>query len=117
MTIFSKEVPFDYLCELIGPYANQTETNYIIGENVFKTMIFTGKHKIFLNNLKSYYLESHHHYITREFTYNSFLNILRQICRTHHYPFHTKTLYNKSKSSVVFFLQKPAKDLIEKNHI
>ena len=105
--VFSKQIPMQILYDLFEPECTYHDTHYIIDENMYKKMVFTGNHIPFLQALKEYYHPSKQKYLTREFTYKSFTNIIRQICRSHHYPFYTKMHYNHSQYTILYFLQKP----------
>lgn len=105
--VFSKLIPMELLYELLEPYCTYNESQYIVDENVYKKMVFMGNHIPFLQDLKEYYHPSKQKYLTREFTYKSFTNIIRQICRSHNYPFHTKMQYNHSHYTILYFVQKP----------
>ena len=106
--VFSKQVPIEMLHEFLESLCGQHDTQYVIDENVYRHMVFMGGHIPFLQTLKEYYLPSKHVYLTRELTYKSFTNILRQICRSHDYPFHTKMQYNHSQYNIMYFIQKPS---------
>lgn len=105
--VFSKQIPMQLLYDLLDPYCTNHESQYIVDENVYKKMVFTGNHIPFLQALKEYYHPAKQKYLTREFTYKSFTNIIRQICRSHDYPFYTKMQYNHSQYTILYFVQKP----------
>ena len=110
--VFTKEIPMPLLFELLEPLCVIYDTQHIVDENVYKKMIFTGAHVPFLKRLKEYYHKSKHNYLTREFTYKSFTNILRQICRSHKHPFYTKMQYNHSNYTILYFIRKDLKNQV-----
>ena len=105
--IFSETIPIKTLYQFLETiHVSCDNTHYIVDENTYKKMIFMQWHIPFLQALKPYYLPSKQHYITRELTYKSFTNLLRQICRSNNHPFYTKIHYNHSKHQTLYFIQK-----------
>ena len=54
---------------------------YLIDHNAYKKALFHAHEKDFLEECKPFYHKSKDFYVTRKFTYNSFVNIVRQICK------------------------------------
>jgi len=106
--VFSKQVPMEILCAFLDTHCtNQPDAYYVVDDNLYRKIKFQDFHVSFLNELKPYYHESKQSYVTREFTYKSFTNIIRQICRSHDHPFTTKMHYNHSQYNIMYYVQKP----------
>jgi len=105
--MFSKPIPMQLLYDLLESHCSRNDMHYIIDDNVYKQIVFVGTHIPFLQDLKEYYDPSKHRYLIRDFTYKSFTNIIRQICRSNDHPFYTKMQYNHSQYTILYFIQKP----------
>lgn len=102
--IFKNNVPNEVLFSLLDQICLKTEKYYLIDLNAFKKMVFHKLHGPFLNSLYEYYHISKQFYLTREFTYNSFTNILRQICKSNAIMFTSNIKYNESKYNIDYFV-------------
>ena len=102
--IFKKNVPTEQLFLLLEKVCLKTEKYYLIDLNAFKKMVFHKLHEPFLESLYEYYHVSKQFYLTREFTYNSFTNILRQICKSNAVMFTSNIKYNESKYNIDYFI-------------
>ena len=61
----------------------------------------------FLKELLPCYHKSKQYYVTRDFTYNSFVNIIRQICIYHKHAFLASKKYNHSEYIIRYIVDKP----------
>jgi hypothetical protein len=102
--IFKKSLPVDILFELLDQICLKTEKYYLIDLNAFKKMVFLKLNEPFLTLLSEYYHSSKQFYLTREFTYNSFTNIIRQICKNNAIMFTSNIKYNESKYNIDYFI-------------
>ena len=104
--LFKKLVPWEYMQILLSEICPLLSLNrlFVIDLNVYKKMIFLEKHYAFLESLKPYYRMEKHFYLTREFTYNSFMTIVRQICKSHKQPFHTELKFGRAFHNMVYFI-------------
>jgi hypothetical protein len=102
--IFKNNVPTEFLFLLLDQVCLKTDKYYLIDLNAFKKMVFHKLHEPFLNSLYEYYHVSKQFYLTRDFTYNSFTNILRQICKSNAVMFTSNIKYNESKYNIDYFI-------------
>ena len=102
--IFKKNVPTEQLFLLLEQVCLKTEKYYLIDLNAFKKLVFHKLHEPFLASLYEYYHVSKQFYLTREFTYNSFTNVLRQICKSNAVMFTSNIKYNESKYNIDYFI-------------
>lgn len=102
--IFKKPIPIEILFGLLSEICLKTEKYYFIDINAFKKMVFLGLHTEFLEKMVEYYHSSKRFYIEREFKYNSFTNIVRQICKANDITFTSQIKYNESKYNIDYFV-------------
>jgi hypothetical protein len=102
--IFKTCIPQEIMYNLLEQICIKTETHYIVNHNSYKKMKFHQLHEPFLNTIVEYYHYSKKFYVEREFTYNSFTNIIRQICRVHNITFTSDIKYNGSRYHINYFV-------------
>jgi hypothetical protein len=105
--LFVKQVPISILAVLLEKICAKTATHYLIDMNAYKKMLYYGYHTAFCEELKTYYHKSKHYYLEREFTYNSFTNIVRQICKSNNHHYYTELKYNHSVYTILYFITFP----------
>ena len=94
--IFRKSIPSSILFDLLEKICIKKDDHYIIDNNAYKKMKFHELLQPFLIQLQEYYHESKKYYIDRDCTYNSFTNIIRQICKFNNILFTSQIFYNHS---------------------
>jgi len=102
--IFKVGIPPETLFDLLEQICVKTETYYIVDHSAYKKMKFHNLHEPFLKTIIEYYHYSKKFYVEREFTYNSFTNIIRQICRVNNITFTSDIKYNGSKYHIDYFV-------------
>lgn len=102
--IFRENVPINILNNLLEKICLKTEKYYLIDNNAFRKLVFHKHHEEFLDTILPFYQESKKFYVTRKFTYNSFVNIVRQICKSNDVMFTSKIKYNESKYNIDYFI-------------
>ena len=102
--IFKKNIPIEILFDLLEKTALKTDKYYLVDNNAFRKMVFHNYDKDFLNIILEYYHRSKQFYVTRKLTYNSFINIIRQICKHNNTMFTSKMKYNESKYNIDYFI-------------
>jgi hypothetical protein len=102
--IFRKEIPNDILFNLLEQICLKTTKYYLIDINTYKKLLYHNLHIPFLDSLIDYYHESKRFYIKRNVSYNSFINIIRQICKNNNIVFSSQIKYNKSKYNIDYFI-------------
>ena len=78
--------------------------------NAYRKMIIHQNHTAFCGTLMDYYHVSKRYYLTREFTYNSFTNIIRQLCKSNKHYFYTELKYDYSIYTILFYIDSQKKD-------
>jgi hypothetical protein len=102
--IFRKLVNPDTLYEILEQICLKTDKYYLIDINAYRKIIFYNYHTNFCESLKEYYHTSKLFYIERKFTYNSFINIVRQICKSNNAMFSSQIKYNDSEYNIDYFI-------------
>jgi len=102
--IFRKQVPIELLMQLLETICLKTDKYYLIDMNAFKILKYNHLEDEFCNKLMDYYHSSKTHYVTREFTYKSFTNIVRQICKSNAVMFSSKIKFEKSQYNIDYYI-------------
>lgn len=109
--LFKEKIPIkmfiDFLEKVISPDVSGTDKEiyiYKLDKITFKKFIYLDEYKEFLNKIVGYYFTSKRHYVEKTQTYNSFLTICRQICKSHNIEYTSKILYDKSKYEIIYYL-------------
>jgi len=102
---FAKLPPLELLLNLCELNFIKVELLFYLIEPVhFQTMVQNKAHQQFLEDLIPYYQPSKRHFATRPFSYNSFANIIRQICHVHKHQFKTKIHYEHTTPSILYYV-------------
>lgn len=102
--IFRENVPIHLLFDLLQLICLKTDKYFLVDKNAYRKVVFHDYHKHFLEQILPYYQESKKFYVTRNFSYNSFVNIIRQICKSNDVMFTSKIKYNESKYNIDYFI-------------
>ncbi len=98
--IFRKEVPTHILFDLLDQICLKTDKYYVIDINAYRKLCFYNLHESFANSIVDYYHLSKQFYVTRKMTYNSFVNIVRHICKSNNIMYTSQMKYNESKYNI-----------------
>jgi len=102
--IFRKVVPNHVLFTLFDKICLKTDKYYLIDINAYRKMLFNNYHAELCETLKEYYHISKQFYLERKMSYNSFTNIIRQICKSNNVMFTSQIKYNESKYNIDYFI-------------
>jgi hypothetical protein len=94
--IFTKKIPINILYLLLEKVGIKKDKYYLFNYNCFRIMMYHKYNEEFIQSLYEYYNPSKRHYLTRPTTYNSFITIIRQICKLNDVEFKTKIMYQHS---------------------
>ena len=102
---FVKIPPLNLLLNLCEDNFTKVELLfYLVEPNHFQKMVQNNAHLPFLEEIIPYYQPSKKHFATRPFSYNSFVNMIRQICHVHHHQFKTKIHYEHTAPSILYYI-------------
>ena len=102
--IFKENVPIEYLFAWLDKFCVKNEKFYLIDLSAYKKILFHKYENDFLEKIQPYYHLSKTFYVTRKFSYNSFVNIVRQICKSNNIMFSNQIKYNESKYNIVYYI-------------
>jgi hypothetical protein len=102
--IFKENIPIEFLFEWLDKFCVKTEKFYLVDLSAYKKILFHKFENDFLEKIQPYYHLSKTFYVTRKFTYNSFVNIVRQICKSNNVMFSNQIKYNESKYNIVYYI-------------
>jgi hypothetical protein len=102
--IFRKTVPIRILYDLLEKICLKTDKYYLIDNNAYKKLQFYKLDEAFATRMKDYYHLSKQFYVTRKMTYNSFVNIIRHICKNANIMYTSQMRYNESKYNIDYLI-------------
>lgn len=102
--IFRSNIEPEKLYALLELCCIKTEKYYLLDNNAFRKMVFHDHHIDFFKDILDHYHLSKQFYVTRKLTYNSFTNIVRQICKSNGVMFTSQIKYNESKYNIDYFI-------------
>jgi hypothetical protein len=102
--IFKKQVPITILFDLLEKICLKTDKYYLVDMNAYRKMQFHNYYELFVQELMEYYHLSKRVYLTRKLSYNSFTNILRQICKCNNIMFNSQIKYNESNYNIDYMV-------------
>ena len=109
--IFRKNIDPQKLYNLLELCCIKTDKYYLLDNNAFRKMLFHNYHEPFIADIVEYYHLSKQFYVTRKLTYNTFTNIVRQICKSNEVMFTSQIKYNESKYNIDYFIYFPKNNI------
>lgn len=102
--IFKKGPPREFFINFIKKA--RLENNYYISDyNFFKQISHNNTLSLFKNELKLFYYPSKQKlYLDKDFNYQNYNTILRQICKELNINIFYKIHYNQSKHNIVYYI-------------
>ncbi|ALH22955.1 hypothetical protein ceV_049 [Chrysochromulina ericina virus CeV-01B] len=102
--VFKKIIPNNMLSDLLKEICDKKDDYYILNRIAFKKAEYYNLFDKLINELKDYYHNSKQFYLTRKLTYNFFLTIIRQLCKSLNVSFNTKIYYCKSVYDITYHI-------------
>jgi hypothetical protein len=102
--IFKNKIPDEFLFVLLDKICLKTDNFYTFNSDAFKKGIYNDTIQQFIIDCTPYYYLSKRKYLERKLTYNSFVTILRQICKYNKITYTSEIKYNKSVYDIVYFI-------------
>jgi hypothetical protein len=102
--IFKKDVPRSLLFILLEQISLKTDKYYVIDINAFRKFLFHELDKPFIQTMLTYYHLSKQFYVTRKMTYNSFINVVRHICKNTNIMYTSQIRYNESEYNINYHI-------------
>jgi len=104
--IFKKDIPNDFLFNLLEDICMKNDKHYILNLESFKKGVFNNSIQQFFEICKPYYHNSKKKYIEKKLTYNSFITVVRQICNYNKLTYISQIKYTKSSYDIVYIIYK-----------
>ncbi len=102
--IFKREIPDHIMFDLLEKICLKTDKYYFIDVAAYSKLLFLDLKHSFIDALTEYYYLSKRFYLERDFTYSSFTNIVRQICKHGDIKIESEIKYSHSKYYINFFV-------------
>ena len=100
--LFKSNIPIMILFDLLDKVCVKKDNYYVVDNDSFKKILFHKYEEEFCKTILPYYHTSKQFYVKRKFTYNSFINILRQICKCNNIGFAYFVKYNEYKYNIIY---------------
>lgn len=102
--IFKKDVPRSLLFILLEKISLRTDKYYVIDINAYRKFLFHELDKSFIQTMLTYYHLSKQFYVNRKMTYNSFINVVRHICKNANIMYTSQIRYNESEYNINYHI-------------
>lgn len=102
--IFKQKIPVEILYEILENICVKNDKYYILNNISFKKAIFNNYISDFYEKCRPYYHNSKHNYLDKKLTYNSFITVIRQICKSNNIMFSSKIKYENSSYDLHYFI-------------
>ncbi len=105
--VFKRAIPPNLLYDLLEKICEIIEDKYVLDFVAYKKMIFYDFHPAFIAELRPYYYSAKMFYCDRPLTYNSFANIIRQICKYSGIYIDSEIKYDHSQHYITYYITMP----------
>lgn len=102
--IFKKRLPIVLLFALLDSICEKDDKSYILTNDSFKKGVYHDIISPFFANCNEYYHVSKRVYLNRKITYNSFLTVVRQICKNNGISYTSQIKYDKSNYNIIYYI-------------
>jgi hypothetical protein len=111
--VFVQKIPLKLLVDLLEKICSRLEGRgmengvrlfYYVSEYEYRKMVFEGWDVEFRESLRKYYYDFFSRYWQRDFTYNAFKTILRQICKIHGIRYEKETVVLNGETVVRYLI-------------
>ena len=102
--LFRAHIPIEILYDVLEKICIKKDKYYIIDFNAFRLLQFHNLFSDFAETIKPAYKPSKQKYVSRQLTYNSFVTIVRHICRINGIPYETKFNYQHSLYNIDYYI-------------
>ena len=102
--IFKTQISIDLLFELLEKVCIKTDKYYLVDMNAYRKLLYYNIYDDFSSQIINNYHLSKQFYVTRKISYNSFTNIIRQICKSNNIMFTSQIKYNESQYNIDYMI-------------
>lgn len=79
--VFRVEPIYEFLQVILDKFCIKEKNYYVVDYVTYKKIVFHKYQEIWLAGLLEHYYKSKQFYITRQFNFQSFITIIRQLCK------------------------------------
>ncbi len=102
--LFKNPIPISLLFDLLDKVCIKTNKYYLVDQDSYKKIMFHKYHEDFCNSIGPFYHQSKRMYVERPFVFNSFINIIRQICKFNNIAFSYNVKYSDKKYNIIYYI-------------
>jgi len=108
--IFKNKIPNNYLFDLLKKICVKTKEVYIINNISFKKGMYNNLITDFFELIRKYYHISKRKYLDKTLTYNSFITVVRQICKFNQLTYKNEIKYDRSTYEIIYYISLPEEE-------
>lgn len=106
--IFKNQIPIQFLFDLLDKICIKITNYYIINTISFRKGTYHTHIHDFIELCRPYYhVSKQKTYLDKPLTYNSFITIIRQICKNNNIQYKNEIKYNKSSYDIFYYVYIP----------
>lgn len=102
--LFKKKIPHGILFDILDKICFKTDKYYLIDINAYRKLLYYNLDGPLRDNIVNFYHNSKQFYVTREMTYNSFITVVRHICKLNNITYCSEMRYNESKYNINYLV-------------
>jgi len=102
--IFRQFVPPKILFDILEKVCIKTDKYYLFDLNAYRKLVYYELYDDFAKSIVEYYHISKREYVDRKLTYKSFVNIIRQICKSNNIQHTSQIKYNESNYNIDYYI-------------
>jgi hypothetical protein len=102
--LFKTSIPSNILFDLLKYISVYNDHYYTINRASFKKGQFNGLIDKFIDICKPFYHKSKHKYFDNPFLYNSFITVVRHICKLNNITYKSALFFDSSKYEIEYFI-------------
>ena len=102
--LFKKHIPIEMLYDLLDKICIKNPKYYIMDFNAYRLLQYHELYEPFVATILAYYQPSKQYYLTRTLTYNSFITVVRQICKINLIEFSNRFNYQNSLYNIDYYI-------------
>jgi len=100
--LFKSNINIIDFLNFLTPICEVNESEYVFNNESFKKANLFNLIEPFIDICRNHYHKSKQTYLNRRMTYNSLINVLRQIAKSHKIKYKTNIKYSKSNYNIEY---------------
>jgi hypothetical protein len=103
--LFKQQPSPELLVNLLKSNCSKEGEIYILNNAAYKKGLYNNSIVEFFKFLEPHYHNSKKKYVTNKITYNSFVTVMRQVCKTNNISYTSKIKYDCSVYDIVYYIE------------